>query len=192
MTLKKKVIAGALALLLTVPVYADFDKGIEAYQAGNYAVAYQEFKSAAKNGDASAQFGLAFLYANGHGVEQDYERAVYWIEWRAKQGDADAQFDLAVSYEVGDFVTQDYKRAFYWYEQAAKQGHIRAQYNLAISYFRGEGTIQDYIQAHKWMNIASANGHARAREARDEVIAPKMTREQIQQAQTLAREFFNQ
>ncbi|MGE4503286.1 MAG: trypsin-like peptidase domain-containing protein [Thiomicrospira sp.] len=298
MTFKKKVLAGALALFFAMPGYADFDAGAEAFKSGNHALAYQELKSAAEEGDGraqvllgiiyqgsrgvdqdysrayywlekaalqdfpiaqyflaeqlykgfgverdlkqaarwykkaaaqdhmEAQFYTGYFYANGLGVTQDYKQAIYWYEKAANQGLVTAKLNLGIMYgnvndvkdykkaafwleeaakqdhslaqyfighfyDIGQGVPQSYKAAAYWYEQAAEQGHTGAQYSLASLYENGHGVIQDYIQAHKWMNIASANGHERAREARDQVIAPKMTPQQIQQAQALARAFLS-
>ncbi len=54
-------------------------------------------------------------------------------------------------------------------------------------YYKGEGVPQDYVEAHKWLNLAAAKDsqHAKARD----LAAAKMTREQIAEAQRLAREW---
>ena len=54
----------------------------------NAAVLYHE---AAAQGDARAQFNLGTLYRHGHGVSQDYARAVEWYRKSANQGHAQAQ-----------------------------------------------------------------------------------------------------
>ncbi|UQB42889.1 SEL1-like repeat protein [Thiomicrospira microaerophila] len=158
--------------------------------AQDFKQAFRWYEQAAKQGDAGAQNNLASLYDNGQGIAQDYKQATYWYEQAAKQGYAKAQFNLAQFY-YDDRGVQDYKLALYWYEQAAKQGYSNAQFNLGAAYANGLGVLQDFIQAHKWMNIASASGHQDARRVRDQVIAPKMTPQQIQQAQALARTFLN-
>jgi len=50
---------------------------------------------------------------------------------------------------------------------------------------------QDYVQAHMWLNLAAAQGQEEAVTDRDK-IAEKMTSEQIDQAQRLAREWLAQ
>ena len=54
----------------------------------NAAVLYHE---AAAQGDARAQYNLGIMYYHGHGVSQDYERAVEWYRRAANQGDANAE-----------------------------------------------------------------------------------------------------
>ena len=87
----------------------------------------------------------------------------------------------------GKGVPQDYKQAFKWYTKAAEQGFSGAQNNLAVMYYEGKGVLQDYVRAHMWYNIASANGSENGPENRD-MVAEKMTSDQISEAQKMARE----
>ncbi|SUO96074.1 tetratricopeptide repeat protein [Suttonella ornithocola] len=59
--------------------------------AGNYADAFKWAQPAAEKGDAEAQFNLGWLYENGQGVTQDYNKACQWYEKAAAQGLAKAQ-----------------------------------------------------------------------------------------------------
>ena len=68
-----------LALLMTLssPAAAqDFDTGLFAAQAGDFATALQEWKPLAEAGDADAQYNLGQMYRKGQGVLQDYAEAV--------------------------------------------------------------------------------------------------------------------
>ena len=49
------------------------------------------FRKSANQGHAHAQCNLGAMYENGHGVSQDYERAVGWYKRAAKQGNANAE-----------------------------------------------------------------------------------------------------
>ena len=49
----------------------DFQAGMEAYKAGDYATALKEWKPLAEQGDAAAQNALGYMYNNGFGVTQD-------------------------------------------------------------------------------------------------------------------------
>jgi TPR repeat protein len=82
-----------LLLALLAPLYAgaDFNKGMAAYAAGDFATAAKEFNKAAEQGDADAQLLLGIMYNNGEGVLQDYKEAVKWFRLAAEQGDANAQ-----------------------------------------------------------------------------------------------------
>ena len=68
-----------LAFLMTLssPVAAqDLQKGLTAYQAGDFATALQEWTPLADQGRAIAQYNLGVMYNNGKGVPQDYAEAV--------------------------------------------------------------------------------------------------------------------
>ena len=142
----------------------------------------------AEQGDADAQFKLGVMYDNGEGVPQDYTEAAKWFRLAAEQGDAWAQYFLGVRYANGEGVPQDYTEAVKWYRLAAEQGHASAQSNLGVRYAKGEGVPQDDVLAHKWFNLAAAQGDASAKKGRD-IVTDRMTREQIAEAQRLAREW---
>ena len=66
-----KHIAILLAFLMTLsaPVVAqDFEKGLAAYDAGDYATALQEWKPLTEARNKAAQYNLALMYNNGRGV----------------------------------------------------------------------------------------------------------------------------
>jgi TPR repeat protein len=176
-----------LCTAVSAPVMAqDFDKGLGAYEAGDYETALQEFLPLAAQGDVTAQFNLGVMYYNGIGVTQDYAEAANWYRKAAEQGNASAQYNLGVMYDNGIGVTQDYAEAVDWYRKAAEQGHASAQTILGFMYAMGLGVIQDDVIAHMWFNISGANGTAAASERRVE-IEQDMSREQIAEAQALAR-----
>jgi TPR repeat protein len=85
-------------------------------------------------------------------------------------------------------VTQDNAEAVAWYRKAAAQGTAGAQSNLGAMYANGQGVIQDDIQAHMWFNLAAAGGNEKARKNRA-IVAKRMTRAQIAEAQRLARQW---
>ena len=174
-------------LLLSANVTADFEKGLTAYEAGDYEAAIQEWKPLAEQGNADAQNNLGVIYENGRGVIQDYKEAVKWYTKAAEQGVANAQFNLALMYERSMGVLQDYKEAVKWYTKAAEQGNANAQGNLGFMYGNGNGVLQDDVYAHMWFNIASSNGAEKAGEGRA-LIAERMTPAQLAEAQKLARE----
>ncbi len=105
----------------------------------------------------------------------------------AVQGVAWAQLLLGVMYDNGQGVVQDYAEAVKWYRLAAAQGKARAQYNLGNMYAKGQGVAQDYIRAHMWLNLGAVSGDKDAVANRD-IVASKMTSQQIGEAQKRARE----
>ena len=109
-----------LPILLTIAVVlfnpivvlsADFQKGLDAYEKGDYATALREWQPLAEQGDATAQYNLGLMYFAGKGVLQDYKEAVKWYRLAAEQGDADAQSNLGVMYVTGEGVPQAYDEA---------------------------------------------------------------------------------
>jgi len=84
--------AVALAVLLLLPgrAAADYVEGLEAYEAGNYVVAAEEWLAAGSRGDVASQFRLAQLYEQGLGTPQDFVQAHRWYNIAASQGHAEA------------------------------------------------------------------------------------------------------
>ncbi len=146
------------------------------------------YRNAAEQNFAWAQFNLGSGYANGNGVAKDEVEAVKWYRKAAEQNSAPAQFTLGICYAKGDGVLKDFSEAVKWYRKAAEQGLAAAQFNLGNHYDRGDGVTKDYVEAHKWLNLASAQGAEDAKKNLS-IIEKQMTRDQIAEAQRLAREF---
>ena len=120
------------------------------------------YQKAAEAGNSDAQFNLALCYERGHGVEQDFSKAVYWYQKAAEAGNSDAQFNLALCYERGHGVEQDFSKAVYWYQKAAEAGNSDAQFNLALCYDKGEGVEKDSSKAVYWYQKAAKAGNSDA------------------------------
>ena len=86
---------------------ADFQKGLTAYQSGDFATALREWTPLAEQGNASAQYNLGLMYRNGRGVPQDDKTAVKWYRLAAEQGHASAQYNLGQTYRKGDGVPKN-------------------------------------------------------------------------------------
>lgn len=72
-----------LTMLFVNPVFsADFQKGLEAAQKGDFQTALQEWVPLAEQGHAFAQGNLGLLYENGAGVSQDYKTANFFFASR--------------------------------------------------------------------------------------------------------------
>ena len=167
---------------------ADFEKGWDAYEKGDYATALREWEPLAEQGDVSAQYNLGLMYHSGEGVPKDYKTAHKWFSFAAaEQGDAVAQYNLGQMYRNGQGVPRDYSTAFKWYSLAAEQGYVLAQGNLGALYAGGAGVLQDNVYAHMWFSIAASQGDEHAGKGGD-IVAKSMTPSQIAEAQKLARE----
>jgi len=169
-----------------------------AFQKGDFPTALTLAQPLAEQGNTSAQTILALIYYRGRGVTQNHHEAVKWFRRAADQGDATAQFYLGVMFAEGQGVPQDYAEAAKWYRLAAERGDAQAQYNLGLAYIEGEGVTPDNVAAHMWFNLAAARFPATDTRNRlaavknRDVVAAKMTPEQVAEAQKLAREWAQQ
>lgn len=143
-------------------VYAGFDEGNSAYNRGDYATAYKEFKEAADQGNALAQCSLGWMYYTGLGVPRSYTQAVKWTRKAADQGQDQAQNNLGLMYVAGHGVTRNYAEALKWYRMAADKGNDSAQFNLGLMYLMGHGVPKNFIDAAKWFRNSADQGDAQA------------------------------
>ena len=156
------VFALALILLSEPSMAESYEDGYAAYGRGDYAAAFQIWKSLADQGSQSAQYGLGELYSLGHGVSQDDLAAAKWYEMAAASGYVTAQSRLGAMYDKGRGVPQSLSKAMKWYRKAAQQGDLPAQISLGLIYGTGRGVPQNYFQAVKWFGLAAEQGDSLA------------------------------
>ncbi|MCZ6589376.1 MAG: tetratricopeptide repeat protein [Alphaproteobacteria bacterium] len=119
------------------------------------------YRLAAEQGYAPAQYQLGLMYDTGHGLPQDYTKAVRWYRLAADQGHSDAQFNVGAMYYNGFGVPQDYGEALKWFRRGAEQRDAQAQSLLGAMYGAGFGVPQDDTEALKWYRLATKQGDAR-------------------------------
>ena len=90
----RRVTTLVILAALTGGAQADFDKGLEAWNKGDYQAALAEFRPAAEKGDARAQFYLGEAFNKGRGEVQDFAEAANWYRKAATQNNVDAQETL--------------------------------------------------------------------------------------------------
>ena len=137
-------------------------KGLKAYNDGDFVLAAQAWKELAAKGDDKAQNWLGRLYVMGKGVEQDYSKAMGWLNKSAAHHNPEAQLWIGVMYRKGLGVTQDNAEAVKWYMLAAEQNNIDAINNLGYMYLNGLGVKQDRAEAIAWYTKAAEQGNALA------------------------------
>jgi len=111
------------ALLSSLPAFADFRTGLDAYQKGDFVGAAKEWRPLAEQGDPEAQFNLGLLYLDGHGVPQSSAEAANWFRRAAEQDYAAAQHNLGAMYGSGQGVKRDYVQAYKWLNICAAKGN---------------------------------------------------------------------
>ena len=131
--IKNWILGGLLAVMLAGGALAgDFQKGLDAANAGDYATALAEWTPLAEAGHAVAQYNLGQMYREGMGIPQDYAEALKWHRLAAEAGYRDAQNNLGTMYGNGEGVLQDYRFAYMWFNLAAAQGDELAKENRDI------------------------------------------------------------
>ena len=161
-------------------------------------------ESSAMSGEARSENELGNCYYQGLSVAQDFKEATRWYRKAAVQNYAPAQDNLGQMYEHGLGVLEDYLEAAKWYRRGAEEGYWLAQFHLGLMYEKGKGVRQAFVLAHLWLNLSAMNrpsnlssanarkrlidslGGSDPRTMRD-IVARKMSSEQIAEAQKLAR-----
>jgi TPR repeat protein len=158
-----RIIATLLLITLAVPAWSqDPDRGLQAYERGDFAAALQEWRPLAEKGDAVAQCNVGLMFNSGEGVLRDFVEAARWFRLSAGQGYMDCQNVLGTMYYWGEGVPQDFAEATRWFRAAAEQGHAPAQFSIGRAYVTGEGVRQDYSEAVRWFHMAADQGDSSA------------------------------
>jgi TPR repeat protein len=117
-----------------------------------------EIESAAKRGDAKAQFYYARdRFLNAKRIE-DWSESFRWVMPAAEAGLADAQFMAARFHLSGTATAKDPRTGFKWAARAAEQGHADGLALLADSYASASGTTQNVARARELFGQAIAAG----------------------------------
>lgn len=180
----------SMAAILVLPLAgqgADLDKGMEAYNVGDYETSLAECQPLADEGVAAAQFCIGRLYANGFGVPMDDAQALHWYGLAADQGYAEAQYNLGVMHANGWGVEMNDDTAAVFYRGAAEQGFVPAVLSLADICHYGMGVKEDIVDAYAWYVVAAALGDTNAefkRDAAGEGLSP----EEVASAQQMAKD----
>jgi TPR repeat protein len=159
---------GALLVVtsaIATPAFADAPATLVAPQAvgllydkGDFSTALSTAVPLAESGDATAQYYLGMMYANGKGVAKDEVVAVSWYRKAAGRGHAPAQARLGDVYARGlGGVAKDDVKAVAWYRKAADQDCPYGQSMLATMYARGAGVDKDFEQSRYWLKRSSEN-----------------------------------
>lgn len=149
------------------------------------------FTEAAGQGVVEAELELGRCYLTGKGVDTSGVEAVKWFRKAADHGSTAAEFYLGKCYFEGTGVSRDIEEGVRWTRRAAEGGSALAQNALGNCYERGLGVERDYLQAYKWYALAAAQDDANAADIRVSMakVETSLTKEQVAEAQRLAREF---
>ena len=176
----KRLSALILALTLALPAQAAANGDDSAVEAGEAADAYDAFLSGryeeaiamwlplANGGDASAQFNLGVMYANGLGVDRDMQSAMDWWARAARQLHVRGAHNLALAMLAGEpkvngvGVEPDYEAVLRYLKIGSDAGYPNSEYTLGKLYQEGVGVEKDERRAAELFLSASIKGFAKA------------------------------
>jgi localization factor PodJL len=117
-------------------------------------------RAAALKGDATAAYEIGVRFAEGKGIEPNFDEAAKWYERAAQAGLVPAIFRLGTLYEKGLSVKKDVDVARRYYVEAAERGNAKAMHNLAVLDADGGGKDANYKSAAQWFRKAAERGVA--------------------------------
>lgn len=148
----------------------DFDAGVAAYDAGDYAKAYKIW-SAIDDDDIAAMRNVAMMRRQGLGTDKDPKGAEDMYLRAAEAGLPTAQADLADMLIRGEAGEPDFKRALPLLEAAAAANHPLAQYELAQFYEVGQQVPKNMAVARDLYAAAASHGMKEAQARLDQLTA---------------------
>lgn len=158
---------------------AHYNLGLISETKGNPAAARIEYRMAAEQGHAAAQFRLATLIQEGIGGPVLRQEAQRLRGLAAVNGDPEALSSLSA---VSGLMTRDAARDHFAIEncstcaseqekgmgvrsiaaleELAMSGDSSARYNLGVRHLQGEGVVKDPSEAARHFELAARSGHA--------------------------------
>ena len=188
--MKKTFIGTVLFGLIHISAHADYVQQPQsvASQAARYsAMNINELQSAAKAGQAGAQFYLATHYQYGKDVAKDDKQAFALFKAAADQGLSSAQLNVGRMYADGIGTSKNESMARKYFEKAASNGDNRASFNLAMM----EEQKKNYMGAYQWYELSTRDGMLDNKvmnmsETKKTALAANLTPEQIRTARDRA------
>ena len=165
---------------------SDLERGLEAYESGDYETALTILKPLAEQGNAEAQYNLVILYYEGIGVTQDAEKAIKWVRRAADQDHPVALMAMSFFSLHNTNQAQGRQEMVQWLRRAAEQGLAEAQFGYGVLYHLGQVVPQDNPKAYQWIYLAQINGYNETEELRD-ILENLMTAADISKAKNMAR-----
>ena len=119
-----------------------FTQGDEAYEKGNFEMAFSLFMKAAEKGDTSAMNRVASMYTCGEGVICNYDKSIDWERKALELGDRSSIINLGITYRIKG----DIRQAKDCFENAFEQGDGEAALELAKLYMVSDKELDKVIE----------------------------------------------
>lgn len=137
-----------------------YESGLGTSEDRSQAIYWYKKPASDHHNDEEAQYNIGFIYYEGKGnVQQDFEKALYWLKKSAENDYAPAQNLIGKMFQNGQGVTKDYEKAFQWHTQALSQKDATAQHAIGVFYRDGLGVEQSYQTAIYYFELASNQKH---------------------------------
>ena len=130
------------------------DKGCAFLYNKDYKNAKIELEKAVQNKECKGMFNLALIYINGHGLKQNYPKAMKYFKQSLKYNCLNSAYDIGVMYRNGEGVLKNIDKAKEYYLIASNNNYALAQFELGKIY-GNEKNIEKFIF---WANKALQNG----------------------------------
>lgn len=137
-----------------------FDSFGQRTRVSDKAEALRLFKVAVEKGNVDAMYWLGLCYSRYRswaGIEENKEKAVYWLTKAAEKGDSPSMVRLATIHING--TPEERKMAFEWVTKAAEKGDLPlADSCMGFFYNLGIGTESDFDKGCYWSEKAARKG----------------------------------
>lgn len=124
------------------------------YKMGQYDLAFERYLKLAEAGSRQGMLNVGNMYAQGQGVPQSHEKALYWYRRSAEAGDAISMAEVARAYDEGLGIAPDPEQAMIWYRRSAEKENPDAQWILGKALY-DQGQEQEGLS---WIRTAAQRG----------------------------------
>ncbi len=147
-------------LLAPTALFAQYEDGQKAFDAGDYAGAQSAWSKGAQANDPRSQYSLGYLAQFGLSGSADLGAAKSWYEKAADNNNPDGLYALGLMYETGQAGTKDLSKAFDLYHKAAAAGtQADAEYAIGRMLLRGRGVARDAKESVAWLKKAAQHNN---------------------------------
>jgi len=170
----------------------EFDDGMTAYRAGDYATARAKWLPLAEAGHTRAMNNVGLIYKKGLGVPKDLTKSFGFFLRSAQQGFSLAQFNVAGMYQKGLGTKRNPKKAVEWMRKSADNKFARAQLLLGRWHEKGFGVTRNPVDAMMWYLIGRANSKGKLKksiEKRASKLQKKLSPDQLEAASAAAKKY---
>ena len=135
---------------------------VDAYAAGDYETAAENFTILADLMDDTSHTFLAMMYENGEHFKQDFTVAEEHYRTASDLGNSIAQYNLGHMYHRGENakMVKDDKEALKFWKLAAEQGDAKAMVNIGLKYEDEQSALYNPKESVKWLQLAAKNNES--------------------------------